>query len=483
MLQKMHDRLQGWTSIFIISVICIIFFLWGTSYYLSNNESTSPNIASVGKSEITPTQLNLAVNNLRQQFLNANATVPNVTELTKMVLPQLIQQQQMTELAKKWGLNIPDSLSDLQIAQLPNFQDNGHFSQQKYDQLLKQSGMNTAQLRSIITKDLLLQQLNTGIVDTDFITSQQQQLYAQLYNQKRNLVYFTVSPKTFKSQINPSIKALKAYYNAHLNQYIAPDEVSLQYIELINLKDDNSDYITTGNRMATLAYENPESLNYVAQKLHLKIQTTPLFTQNTTQYKTDKTSILFYPEVIKSAFSTTVLKQKYNSNIINITPKRAIIIRLNKYVKSHPLSFEKAKQQVTQDYIQVQAAQKATSLAQKIHTTLNKGTSIDIVEKQFDQKAKYLQAVTQNSPLLTPNVLTDVFSSNNLNTYQIIPSTNSNTLIISTQKIFPPSPKDSKLSSADLNKIKQVKNHTIVSTLMQYAKAQFPAKILHAQFQ
>lgn len=74
--------------------------------------------------------------------------------------------------------------------------------------------------------------------------------------------------------------------------------------------------------LATTAYENPDSMDAVVDATGLKIQTTELFTRDT------GTGIAENNLVRKAAFSVSVLNQRSNSDIVELSPEHVVVLRI-----------------------------------------------------------------------------------------------------------------------------------------------------------
>ncbi len=86
--------------------------------------------------------------------------------------------------------------------------------------------------------------------------------------------------------------------------------------------------------LANKAYENPDSLDDIVESMGVAIQTSDYFTRQ--QGK----GIAENDKVRNIAFSKDVLEQGLNSDVIEITPKHIVVIRLNEYVDAMPIPVE-----------------------------------------------------------------------------------------------------------------------------------------------
>lgn len=456
MLQALNDKLKGWATGLIIGVISVIFVLWGISYYFEGNASSGPIVAKVGDSEISSYELQTATNNIRQSLAEQGQTEDlNNPKWRQIALNQLITRELLDQGAKKMGISLTTEQLNQAIYQIPYFQENGQFSMDKYNQILKTVGLTTNQVRSMLEKQLLATQVSSGLISSDFVLPNEENQAFMLLNQSRFINYAAIPYSEVKTTTKITDKEIESYYKSHQSEFISPEKVKLSYIELslddvakrIEVTDgqiqayynenkakftkkdkDNKEvtqplskvksqieqklkqqqaqilYSSLGNKMANAAYENTDSLDQAAAIAKVKIQTTPYFSKN----EQVSSGIISNEQVKQAAFSEEVLKNKYNSDVINISPKNAVIIRLDKSIAQteKPLSEVKAqiqnilKEQNEKDVItkQAESALKALNSGKKIQAisgvSLNWKTNQEVKPIALKLPAELTQAVS-----------------------------------------------------------------------------------------
>ncbi len=168
-------------------------------------------------------------------------------------------------------------------------------------------------------------------------------------------------------------------------------DVKQEIVHRIKSQKAEREYSSLGNEMSNLAFENPQSLDFVAKKLNLKVQTTSEFTR-----EGEKSGIASNQQVINSAFSDNVLKDKNNSDPINISDTELVIIHLRSYVPSSVKSLASVKQEIS-DRLELQKQDElAKQEAQKIASTLNSG------EGNSEYQFKEIKAISRDSKLFSP---------------------------------------------------------------------------------
>ena len=91
--------------------------------------------------------------------------------------------------------------------------------------------------------------------------------------------------------------------------------------------------------MNNISYEQPDSLVPVAEKLDLKIQTSPLFGRAGGQ------ALLANPKIVSAAFSDEVLNTGRNSDLIEVSDTHFVVLRR----KEHRAAEQKPLEQVEAD--------------------------------------------------------------------------------------------------------------------------------------
>ncbi len=230
MLQNLRDRTSGWLTWLIVVVICVMFALWGISYYLTDMGAGQNNVAKVNGVGISQTQFN----QLYQQVSNQqNPQQPTPTaQLKQQTLNSLIKQQLLLQSAKQAGITITEAQIDQAIYQLPELQQNGKFSMQLYQQLLQNLNLTTNDLRQELSDNALINQYRIGVIVSDFALPNETNQFGALQTEQRSFGYAQISAGAFLKTVNIADQQIQQYYQAHLSDYMAPEQVKLSYLQL-----------------------------------------------------------------------------------------------------------------------------------------------------------------------------------------------------------------------------------------------------------
>lgn len=234
MLQKMRNLLGGWPAKIIFGLMVFVFSFFGIeSYFVARNETW---VAKVDGHEISQQDFQNTFNQYRQQQMAQPGNTMEAADFDKpavknAVLDQLINQQLLLNLNAKLGVSVPDSQIRARIAQVPQFQVDGHFNADAYLATLSASSKTPQQYQDEIRTQLAPGQLAAPVVNTAFATDAEVDAYLKLRLQTRDFHYVELpQPPAPDTQVSDA--EIAAWYKSHTSKFMTPEEVSLHYIEL-----------------------------------------------------------------------------------------------------------------------------------------------------------------------------------------------------------------------------------------------------------
>jgi peptidyl-prolyl cis-trans isomerase D len=235
MLQNIRDNIQGTVAKVIIALTIVPFAIFGIETLISGNGTVE--VAKVNGDKISETELQQAIRVQKQQLLAsmADKVSPEMLEEAKLrepALDGLITQRLLQQSAADLKLAVPVQIVDQTILSITSFQDEGKFSPERYQMLLRNQGYTPAYFKHMLQQELVVNQLHSGLSDSEFVTSKELQMVAGLLQQQRTFSYVTIPLAGLADKITPDNKAIEAYYQAHQDQYLSAERVKLDYIEL-----------------------------------------------------------------------------------------------------------------------------------------------------------------------------------------------------------------------------------------------------------
>ncbi|MBA1275068.1 SurA N-terminal domain-containing protein [Stutzerimonas azotifigens] len=234
MLQNIRDNSQGWIAKTIIGIIVMLLALTGFDA-IFNAVSNSRDAASVNGEEISQDELTQAIDMQRRQLAQQlgrdfDPTLLNDRLLRESALNSLIERMLLLQAAKSSDFAFSQQSLDQLILQTPEFQVEGAFNAARFDQVLQQMGYTRMQFRRLLEQEMLIGQLRAGIAGTGFVTDRQIEDFARLERQTRDFATVTIAADAAAVEVGDD--EVRAYYEAHADQFRTPEQVVLEYVEL-----------------------------------------------------------------------------------------------------------------------------------------------------------------------------------------------------------------------------------------------------------
>ena len=234
MLQNIRDRSQGWIAKVIIGFIILLMALTGFEAIIRATGHQGA-VALVNGDEIKQTELAQAVEMQRRQLQQqlGQGFDPSTLDdrlLRESALKALIDKQLLLQSAKADRFAFSEQALDQLILNTPEFQTEGRFDPQRFDQAVRQMNYNRLQFRDLLRDEMLIGQLRAGIIGSNFVTDADIEAFAALERQTRDFALRTV--KASPAGITPTQDEIQAYYDSHKNAFMTPEQVVIEYVEL-----------------------------------------------------------------------------------------------------------------------------------------------------------------------------------------------------------------------------------------------------------
>lgn len=234
MLDSIRSVAQGWVGKALLALITIPFALFGIDSYL-NQAGSNIAIAEVNGKDISVQAYSNALQEARNRLQSEkklDAAQLESPEVKKMVLDQLIDQQLLQDEIQRTKFSISNEQLTTYITGMPTFQKEGKFSQELYDEVLKQNYLTPAKFEAGMRADLLAQQAQAGIEKLGFVVNAQAEQAFNVMNQQREVTVAEIKPKNFIGQVTVTPEQVKAYYEQHKDKLRVPEQVKVEFLLL-----------------------------------------------------------------------------------------------------------------------------------------------------------------------------------------------------------------------------------------------------------
>jgi peptidyl-prolyl cis-trans isomerase D len=237
MLQSMREKTQSIFAYIIIGLLILSFGLWGISSYFQGNASSNT-VAKVDGHKISLRQFSSAYNQLRRyQQTNLGASYSTKAalqkELKQQALESLVQETYLYQNAYDLGYRVDQSELDDVLYAIPAFSSNGRFDPAKFRRYLSLRGIRAETFFQQLRTSLLIQQVQTGVVMSDFVLPAELKAMVSLLNQQRQLRYYLIPANAMNiSSIAIKQGQIQNYYDAHQQQYKVPAQLKIAYLHL-----------------------------------------------------------------------------------------------------------------------------------------------------------------------------------------------------------------------------------------------------------
>ncbi|MCP1496964.1 peptidyl-prolyl cis-trans isomerase D [Pseudomonas migulae] len=234
MLQNIRDNSQGWIAKTIIGVIVALMALTGFDAIFQATTHRN-DAAKVNGEEISQNELSQAVDMQRRQLMQQlgkdfDASLLDEKMLRDSALKGLIDRKLLLQGAENSKFAFSEAALDQVILQTPEFQVDGKFSSERFDQVIRQLGYSRMQFRQMLAQEMLIGQLRAGLAGSGFVTDAQVLAFARLEKQTRD--FATLNVKADPAAVKLTDDEVKAYYDEHAKEFMTPDQVIIDYLEL-----------------------------------------------------------------------------------------------------------------------------------------------------------------------------------------------------------------------------------------------------------
>lgn len=232
MLQNIREKAQGWVAWIILGMIAVTFIMWGVGDRLGINPRSQA-AAEVNGDKITMAELDTLVERLQRQQAMQNPELEiDLNYLKQVALQNLIEVKALQYKTQKMGLRISEDNLNQILFTIPEFQEGGTFSPDRVNQFLKGMGYTKSAFLEEIRTNVLVNQLQKGVVYSNFSLAPEAKTLIKFIEQKRDVDYVIIPASRFTKDIKITPENIDAYYKAHAEDFVTDEKASFDYVVL-----------------------------------------------------------------------------------------------------------------------------------------------------------------------------------------------------------------------------------------------------------
>lgn len=398
---RRHQRLMQLVLLILILPSFVLIGVSGYTNYVSGDED----LVQIGEQAVTAQEFDMARRNqLNELQRTMGATfdpaVVDTPEAKQQLLDSLVDRRVLIEIATKEQFSVSDASLRQAIAAMPELQEDGVFSAQRYNQLLAGAGLSTKDFEQSQRAELALSRVVAPVVQTATLPQVINDELQKVLLDSRTVQLHAFSADQFLAEQSVTDEQIQQWYQDNQEQLRLPDYVNVDFllldeeaavgsVEKVSDEDLNVYFEQNKARFVSPARINlshililpgaddaeHQAAQQQAKELAAKAQAEPdNFAELAKSASQDKGSASSggelgwitqgnWPEVLQNA--VFALKKGQVSGVIE-GPDGYHIFKANDYLAEESQSFESVKEQIADEVRQQLAAERFADMATKL---------------------------------------------------------------------------------------------------------------------
>ncbi|OTG65079.1 SurA N-terminal domain-containing protein [Acinetobacter silvestris] len=447
-MESFRNVIRGWLGKLLLILFLTPLALVGIEGYFSGGQKEDV-AKTVNGQDISKKDLEAQTKSYKDQLLNServkgDESLLNMGFIQNSVLDNLIARTLLIQQAEKLGISLSDAQIEQMIAQQPNFQENGKFSDTLYANYLRSIGMTSQALIANLRQDHALKMLMSSITDYALVSKLDIQQVYNLQSEQRNLFLSSIKLDDYKKDVKVTNQEVADYYKKYPNKFKQVASVDVDYVVLspamltklntevteAELKQAYAQFVEKQNQdvkrevkhiLITTDARSAAEAEKLANEVYAKIKAGLPFAQAAAQFSEDPSSKSNGGLV--ESYTVGVFGNEFDQ-AVNSAQKGQIskpvktqfgyhIIEVAQAANSVP-SFEAKKAELTAEVIKAKSANIFSDTVNSLNELVVSSDALDPVSQQVkDTKVQSVNGVTlatQNVVLADPNVKTKLFN-------------------------------------------------------------------------
>lgn len=260
-MQEFRRFIRGPVGKLLLAAIVIPFVAVPFLDYFSGS-SSADTVAEVEGNSITRGAVNQRVERvrdmLRQQSPNMNPAMLDSFVRPEMVLDGLVNEQLILSAAENAGMVYSISQLNPMIQSQPLFQEDGKFSNDRFERELRARGMTPQSYLRGLRQDLIKEQYRSGFMATDFALPAELEEQRRLGEQVRDIRYAQLDLNDLRNSFTVTDEEVRSFYDDNQDEFMRPEEFRIAYVELATA--DYADKVTVSDEDVAAEYQVRKSI-------------------------------------------------------------------------------------------------------------------------------------------------------------------------------------------------------------------------------
>jgi peptidyl-prolyl cis-trans isomerase D len=231
MLQTIRDKISGIVATLFLGAIALVFIFWGIDFKMG-----SQTFAAQVDGEHIPIETVRRAWQQRQsqlqQMLRDELPPDMIKSQQASLLDQFVKESLLKQRAERFGYRVSDQELAQRVMEYPQFQVDGKFSKDRYNALVRSSGLTETQFEEQLQSGLLIDQLRNAVIESAFVAPYELERRYAMEKQEREIDYALIPAADFAASTSITDEQVQKWYDENKDQYLLPETVNLQYIEL-----------------------------------------------------------------------------------------------------------------------------------------------------------------------------------------------------------------------------------------------------------
>ena len=236
MLEAIRKHAKGWLAKVILALIAITFALFGVDSYMSGDKSGGV-VAEVGDVGISREELAREIQTQSDRMREAlgpafDPAVIERADFRKQVLDSLVERKALLLEAQKLKFLAPDAYIASVLSQIPTFQQDGVFSQQRYEAVLRQNSRTPAQFENELRQAFMLEAISSPVALAAFPSNTSLTQIARLVAQQREISWADLPASVVAAQVKVTPDDVARFYADNKAEFTEPEQIRAEYLVL-----------------------------------------------------------------------------------------------------------------------------------------------------------------------------------------------------------------------------------------------------------